>query len=507
MPLADEGPPSAAVRNAPPQGGSGWDPGCWFLLAAIVVLLAARVPLVLLRAVDNDEFEHAHASWSVFRGLVPYRDFFEHHTPWYPFTLSPFFRWFPVAESFDAARHFLIFGRFLSLALTALSAVLVFLVGRLGASRRVGLLAALFFVGQPALIHRTLEIRPDVLGLAFFVAALWFLRHGLLAQEALPARRLRWFLGGGLCLGAAVMCTQKMLFALPGAFVGLGLWILAAGPRSLSTRTATVLVVLLGVAAPTVVTWIGFALRGGGDQFIYDNFVINAHWRWRTGRHLLVIFRESWPILLLCILGAWTALFRRGRAGERDHGDVLLLCILVGLVAGLVVVPAAYEQYFLPPLTITCLFAARGLSLVLDASRHRSRGWLVVCATVPLLILPVVTLVRELHRRQGAEMARLAFVYAHTGPTDTVLDGWFGTGVFRPHPLYYFFMHRELQVSLSEGEKDAYLGALTSGRVRPALITLDDELRALGPRFVQFVQRHYVSADGLFYLPVNTNAQ
>ena len=30
--------------------------------------------------------------------------------------------------------------------------------------------------------------------------------------------------GGGLCLGAAIMCTQKMLFVLPGAF---------AGPRAL----------------------------------------------------------------------------------------------------------------------------------------------------------------------------------------------------------------------------------------------------------------------------------
>ena len=98
-------------------------------------------------------------------------------------------------------------------------------------------------------------------------------------------------------------------------------------------------------------------------------------------------------------------------------------------------------------------------------------------------------------------MARLQFVYAHTGPTDAVLDGWLGTDVFRPHPLYYFFMHRELQVSLSESEKDAYLDALTSGRVRPALIALDDELRALGPRFLEFVRRDYVSDDGLFYFP------
>jgi hypothetical protein len=99
-------------------------------------------------------------------------------------------------------------------------------------------------------------------------------------------------------------------------------------------------------------------------------------------------------------------------------------------------------------------------------------------------------------------MARLQFVFAHTGPSDPVLDGWLGMDVFRPHPLYYFFMHRELQVTLTEREKGAYVDALADGRVRPALIALDDELRALGPRFLHYVQRNYVSSDGVFYLPV-----
>jgi 4-amino-4-deoxy-L-arabinose transferase-like glycosyltransferase len=497
MPFAEEERPSAAVRAAPSPGAAESEGGSAFLLAAIAALLVARVPVLLVRAIDNDELEHAHAAWNVFRGLVPYRDFFEHHTPWYYFGLAPFFHWFPVAESFDAARHFLVFGRLFSLALTALSAGLVFLVGRMGAGRRVGLLAALFFVAQPVLIHKTLEIRPDVPALPFFIGALWFLRHAL-AREVRP---LRWFLAGGLCLGASVMCTQKMLFALPGVFVGLGLWALAGGRRSLVARAAAVLVALAGVAAPTAITWVGFALRGGGARFIYDNFVLNAHWRWRTGRHLLAVVRTSWPILLLGLLGAWSALFGKGRGRRRDAGDLLLLCTVGGLAAGAVVVPAAYEQYYLPPLTVVCVFAARGLSVLLDASRHRARGWLVVCATVPLLIWPVVDLKRALGRRNDVQMAELQFVYTHTGPTDPVLDGWLGTGVFRPQPLYYSFMHRELQVSLPKSEKDAYLEALTSGRVKPALITLDDELRALGPRFVDFVQRHYVSSDGLFYFP------
>jgi hypothetical protein len=95
----------------------------------------------------------------------------------------------------------------------------------------------------------------------------------------------------------------------------------------------------------------------------------------------------------------------------------------------------------------------------------------------------------------------LQYVFEHTRPADTVLDGWLGTQVFRPHPLYYFFMHSELLAMLSEQEKGAYLDALESGRIRPSLITLDGDLAALGPRFLRFVRKNYVSNDGLFYLP------
>src|SRR5213078_1632388 len=144
--------------------------------------------------------------------------FFEHHTPWYYFALSPFFhlRWFAVDQSFDTARRVLMFARGLSLVITAAAVVLIFLMGRLGATRRVGLLAGLFLVGQPVLIQKTLEIRPDVLALPFYLAGLWLLLRGLREVEGPAARRLPWFLGGGLCLGAAIMCTQKMLFVLPG---------------------------------------------------------------------------------------------------------------------------------------------------------------------------------------------------------------------------------------------------------------------------------------------------
>jgi 4-amino-4-deoxy-L-arabinose transferase-like glycosyltransferase len=474
-------------------------------VGVIVAFFVARIFLIPRRVFDPDELEHTHAAWSVFRGLLPYKDFFEHHTPWYYFGLSPFFRWFAVDQSFESARHFLLFGRLTSLALAALAVVLAIRLGQLAANRTVGLLTGLFLAAQPVFVQKTLEIRPDVPALVFFLGALWFLLRGLPEEEDAPAiPRLRWFLGGGLCLGAAIMCTQKMLFVLPGAFFGLGLWALASGRRSLGARSVAVLIVGVGVAAPALLTWLAFAIEGGGRQFIYNNFLLNARFQLRSFRGVRTTFKTSWPIIVLALLGASLAMSRFHRAQRRRYGDVLLLCTLAGLIAGIVLVPVVYEQYCLVPLSIACLFAAQGLSFLVGLAKERARAWVLVGAILPLLVLPVLNLGWSFGHRNDRQMARLRYVFEHTGPADQVLDGWLGTQVFRPHPLYYFFMHRELLGSLSQREKDAYLAPLESGKVRPALITLDDELLALGPRFSTFLRAHYATTDGLFYFPVPT---
>jgi hypothetical protein len=168
-------------------------------------------------------------------------------------------------------------------------------------------------------------------------------------------------------------------------------------------------------------------------------------------------------------------------------------------VAGIEVVPAAYRQYLLMPLTVACLLAAKGLCFLIDLANERWRPRLLVAAMLPLLILPAVELVTSATDHDGGQEARLRYVYEHTRPGEQVLDGWLGTAPFRPRPLYYNFMHSELLAMLSDRQKEDYVDALATGRARPDLIALDDELTALGPRFLRFVHDHYVTDDGLFY--------
>lgn len=481
------------------------------MLVAIVAFFVARIPVIPTRAFDPDELEHAHAAFSVFGGLLPYKDFFEHHTPWYHYLLQPLFHLFDVAGSFESARHFLIAGRALSLALTVLSVALVVAMGRRWLGRQAGLLAGLFLVGQPVFFEKTVEIRPDVLALPFYLAGLLLVQRGLSSTDG-AWRKARWsFLTGGLCIGAAIMCTQKMLFVLPGLAAGLGLWVALALRHDARARLKSRVLASVGLGlalfVPGLLTVAAFSLRGGGAEFIRNNFLLNAGWKHVVIDQLRKTLASSAPILILALLGVSVALYRYVRARDRQFASVVWASILGALIAGILVVPVAHRQYYLILLPLVCLFAAQGLVFLVGMVRGPVRGWLLAVAVLGLSVLPTLDIVQALRQRNDKQLTRLRYVYANTSATDAVMDGWEGMGVFRPHAFYYYFIHEELLDMLPKSRVNAFVDDLEAGRVRPRLIALDQNLILLGSRFVRFVERHYRTDDGFFMLAATVKGQ
>ena len=510
MQLDRDEPPDA--RPAIAAQAHGRDSSYRCLLFAAGAFLLAYVPLLPRRVFDADEFEHAHAAWCWFKGMVPYKDFFEHHTPWYYLTLRPVFRWFEVDASFESARHFLLFGRVLSFGLTVLSVFLVTRIGRLWQGRRgrrsedkVGALAGLLLVGQTFFLQKAIEMRPDLLALPFFLAALCCLLRGLETDHQDSATRRLWsFVGGGLSLGAAAMCTQKMLFVLPGLLAGLGIWALSAQRLA---RTLLVGAFVLAVLVPGVLTWAAFARQHAGGEFIANNFLLNSRWKHVQTNLLLPFIRSTRPILVFSLMGLVGTVRRFFRPAERSDGEILLACTLLGLCAGVGIIPVAQKQYYLMPLPLICLFAAEGLLSLVDwLANHRrdpqaARARLLALAVVALFVVPVLALRDSYRSRNDRQLARLRHVFETTKPTDLVMDGWEGTGVFRPHAFYYYFIHEELLPMLSADRVDAYVDDLESGNIRPKMIALDANLVALEPRFLRFVMNRYASRDGVLYYP------
>ena len=66
-------------------------PGVLAAIAALSVVL--RIGVLLNRRIDPDESQHLHVAWLITQGQVPYRDFWEHHLPFFHYAMAPLTLW------------------------------------------------------------------------------------------------------------------------------------------------------------------------------------------------------------------------------------------------------------------------------------------------------------------------------------------------------------------------------------------------------------------------------
>jgi hypothetical protein len=468
-----------------------------FLLLSAVFW--TRLPLFQLRWFNPDELEHLHAAWCTGRGMVPYHDFFEHHTPWLYYLLAPVTHGGEADER--AALLAISAGRSLSLVVTGGALAMLVLVGRNwqrsshGVSGwPIGLTSAVFLAGMPIFLDKTIEIRPDVPALLLWICSLGLLVFGLKLTGA--DRKWSSFLAAGFCLGGAVMFTQKVLFLLPGLAAAGLVWVFFGGSRSdVRYRALCAACCCVGVLTPFLLTWAFFTTQGAGFAFLESNFLLNARWRAAEPPQpfLWYIANDNWPILLLAV-GGVVLLFRDLLRRNPDWAGVLLLSSAASLLLGLLIIPVAMAQYYLPLLPIIALFAARFFVAMIDLLPARLR-WVYACPVLAMLqIAPVNYALETRYRTNAVQLADLTFVMSHSSPDDTVMDGWRGMGVFRPHAWYYYFLHPEARGMLPPQQLERFLDDLEAGRVAPKLIVMDNNLRALSDRFVAFVQQNYHDA-------------
>ena len=155
-----------AMRRLPPA-----------VLAALVTLgVVLRIGVVLNRRIDPDESQHLHVAWRVMQGQVPYRDFWEHHLPFFYYAMAPLTAWLTDRpEIYFAARGLMV-------ALAAVAVVLTWrLARRLSEHGAVWAVVVLLFLPQFA--ETSTETRPDVPALVAHLASLlalvrWREGHG-----------------------------------------------------------------------------------------------------------------------------------------------------------------------------------------------------------------------------------------------------------------------------------------------------------------------------------------
>jgi hypothetical protein len=521
-----------------------------FLL--IVVSFGWRLWLLETRLFDQDEFEHLHGAWLIFKGLLPYRDYFEHHTPWFHFLLAPFYHFFDVEKDAGDAFAFLFFARRLMWLLTGVILLFTFWLGSLWHDARVACVGTLFLVNTEIFSARTLEIRPDVLATACWLVCLVLVVSAVQSEKAVCSKTQWQFAWSGAFLGAGIMANQKVLFALPGLAIAMSWYIL--DPRAHGTRRGRLQNVgyqVAGFGAPIFLTLAYFYLRNGSREFFEYNFFFNFRFKQHIAsfRHLPKLFYNNPYLMFLGSAGLIRHLLSIFRRDSFWRGDFILIPSVLGLIGGLFLIPEVYSQYYLLFLPLVGLLAGAFLVESVDKLaelRHHIPLWqwsslVALCAltilaglglisrgteshwppvlvtaywfgafagavvllflrrrTLALIFFLIVLSALPLKRMHAAfglrntvQLDEIRYVIEHTAPTDTVMDGFTGSGVFRPHAYFYFFPHYGIGAMLTDEDRYELLKNLYSGRVAPELILFDEDLRNLSPAITAFFEEYY----------------
>ncbi len=525
-------------------------------IALLVATFGPRLWLLRIRAFDADEFEHLHASWLLSKGLLPYRDYFEHHTPALYFFLAPVFTFFNVETSLAEAKAMMIFSRQLMCMLTGLALLLILGLGWRWRDWRVGLVGAVFASSTITFLKKTLEVRPDVLCVAFWMGCLLLVVHAVKQSDPGARRTHGFFFGSGALLGLALLTTQKTLFTFPG-FALVMVWYLVDehSRGTFKMRLRNVLRQLTGFALPMAITLGYFTWRGGLYEFVEFNLLLNL----RIANHfpaygtIKTVLSQNPVILGLGMIGCAHAAVGMFKEAAFPRGDFVLVVNTLGLIFGLFMLPQPYRQYFLTFLPLLGLLAAAALVDIVDfllllhkriPSEFRPSRVLPVAgafaivtglglcwslaspdytvdlcvqilvaafaftlALIPICLghggpaIAVVLLiwsVYPLNQIRAAfewdnrqQLAILQYVLENTTPEETVMDGWSGIGVFRPHAWFYWFPHGDINPLLTEEQRLQLFEDLRNGKINPKLVNLDACVQAILPEVTEFFMDNY----------------
>ena len=553
----------------------------------VLVLLLARLPLLVNRGFDPDEFQHLHGGYCVSEGQVPYRDYYEHHPPGSPWLLSVLVhlgghQWGTVLAA-----------RALMFVLCAVALLITYRALRLQAGAQTAITSLVLLSGTLLFLQKSLEIRPDVPALLCWMGGLY------LSLVAFKREQLRRYALAGVVFGLGFLFTPKLAFGLIGLCLGL-LWACVKRLGMARFGKALLAPLILGSCAllPLLCSLPLLAAQGALDGFVHNVIVMSVGWPQELlpSVYLREFIEQNPFIFLLGLVGFLRALWR-SRAG----GSIALIAgSAATLVVGWFVIPVPWPQYLLPLFPLWAYFAAGVLEdfgrvllwtvtrcrvdagsrrgrllsmaaalgaavmalavqrvlgdgrpavaamgeaffwgagaavLLSGASRRSDRArqlWFmgtVVVLTVLLmqrlsaslvLIAPTVLLLYLVHisdvaRRPVAvlllvclamplaqidALARTrntpmrtefeAIMHLST-PNDTVLTGWRGCAVFRPHAYRYFFLHDGMLRVLDDEDKGArVMQVLTSAP--PELVIYDQGVRSLSAAVNSFVTNRY----------------
>ncbi len=277
------------------------------LAPVIAVNFLLLLAWVFFFRLDHDGSGHLHLSWLVSQGLIPYKDFWQHHSPFLWVVLAPFFRLLPHnAVVFDLSR-------ILSGSVFILNVFLAWQIAKVVWQKSAALSSYLLIVSSTAIIAEFLLLKPDIFMVAFLLA-------GVYTSFQIPEKRLFpcFCAGVAFSLAASFLVKQYLLFLLPVIAVFFGdkkYWV------------SKLAIYVLGLVTGVLPLLAYLSSRNILQDFIYWVLSFNKS---------IIIFSVYMPLVIV-VMGWWGCylLFERFRRIPGTKSMIMLAAFLLTTLSSL----------------------------------------------------------------------------------------------------------------------------------------------------------------------------
>ncbi len=272
------------------------------LAPAIILSVALLVLWSRLAAVDVDEVEHLHCAWMVHSGLVPFKDFWQHHPPLLWIMIAPFF------VALKPSAFILELSRIFSAFLFTVIACIGWKISRKVWHQQARLSMYVLVLFGSSILGEFLCLRPDLCMSIFLLLGIYFCLE-ISERKISPV----FFAGASFALAASFMCKQYLLFFLP-------LFIIVRQGRGLRARR--VCAYLLGFFSGSLPLLYYLAEKKIVREFFFWVFSYNRQ---------RIVFSVIFPAAV-CFLGVWGAYLLWRRYRDLKDAGAFVLCAAFCLV-------------------------------------------------------------------------------------------------------------------------------------------------------------------------------
>jgi hypothetical protein len=305
-------------------------------LAPVIILnFALFAAWGALSEMNHDDVAFLHFSWLISQGLVPFRDFWEHHSPFLPLLLAPVMNFAPKSAAiYDLARIF-------SGGVFLINAFLGWRISRLVWEDKARLSVYLLLVSSAGIFGHYFLLRPDIL-MTFFILSAVFI-----CLKIKNSGIFSYFLVGiSFGLAMSFITKQYLLIFLPVTAIWLG-----EKPGRAGKLTAYVVGFGAGIA-PLLYYLIGMGILG---DFVSWVFLFNSK-NLKIGVHfpLVILAAGLWGVYVLT---------RRFRESRNMRAGILVCAFILSTISSLTTTSDLDGLYYLGFWYFICAIAASGSGL------------------------------------------------------------------------------------------------------------------------------------------------